>query len=92
VHAIDEEIRRLIDDNYERARNILNEKLEQLHAMADALIRYETIDDEQIRDIMAGRKPKPPQGWEDLGPPTSGAPTGEVPVPGPAVGAPASQT
>jgi cell division protease FtsH len=90
--AIDEEIRRLIDDNYERARNILNEKLEQLHAMADALIRYETIDDEQIRDIMAGRKPKPPQGWEDLGPPTSGAPTGEVPVPGPAVGAPASQT
>jgi cell division protease FtsH len=90
--AIDEEIRRLIDDNYERARNILNEKLEQLHAMADALIRYETIDDEQIRDIMAGRKPKPPQGWEDLGPPTSGAPTGEVPVPGPTVGAPASQT
>ena len=90
--AIDEEIRRLIDDNYERARNILNEKLEHLHAMADALIRYETIDDEQIRDIMAGRKPKPPQGWEDLGPPASGAPTGEVPVPGPAVGAPASQT
>jgi len=90
--AIDEEIRRLIDDNYERARNILNEKLEQLHAMAGALIRYETIDDEQIRDIMAGRAPKPPQGWEDLGPPTSGAPTGEVPVPGPTVGAPASQT
>jgi cell division protease FtsH len=90
--AIDEEIRRLIDDNYERARNILNEKLEQLHAMAEALIRYETIDDEQIRDIMAGRKPKPPQGWEDLGPPASGAPTGEVPVAGPTVGAPASQT
>jgi len=90
--AIDEEIRRLIDDNYERARNILNEKLEHLHAMADALIRYETIDDEQIRDIMAGRKPKPPQGWEDLGPPASGAPTGEVPVAGPTVGAPASQT
>jgi cell division protease FtsH len=87
--AIDEEIRRLIDDNYEHARNILNTHLDKLHVMADALMRYETIDEHQIHDIMEGRKPRAPQGWEDLGPPTSGATTGEKPVAGPSVGEPA---
>ena len=88
--AIDEEIRRLIDDNYERARNILTSHLEKLHVMADALMRYETIDEQQIHDIMEGRKPRAPQGWEDLGPPTAGAATGEKPVAGPGVGEPAA--
>ncbi len=88
--AIDEEIRRLIDDNYEHARNILNTHLEKLHVMADALMRYETIDENQIHDIMEGRKPRAPVGWEDLGPPTAGASTGEKPVAGPGVGEPAA--
>jgi cell division protease FtsH len=88
--AIDEEIRRLIDDNYERARNILNTNLERLHVMADALMRFETIDEQQIHDIMEGRKPRAPQGWEDIGPPTTGATTGEKPVAGPQVGEPAA--
>jgi cell division protease FtsH len=70
--AIDEEVRRVIDENFERARTILETSRETLHKMADALIRFETIDEEQIRDIMAGREPKPPEGWDDKEP-SSGA-------------------
>jgi cell division protease FtsH len=90
--AIDEEIRRLIDGNYERARDILTGCLDKLHLMAEALIRYETIDEHQIKDIMDGRTPRPPVGWEDSDTPTGGAPAPKDPVPvGPTVGPPASQ-
>jgi len=65
AHAIDEEVRRLIDTNYKRARDILERDSEKLHKMADALMRYETIDEEQIRDIMEGREPRPPADWDD---------------------------
>jgi cell division protease FtsH len=65
AHAIDEEIRAFIDRNYERAETILNEHLEKLHVMAKALIKYETIDSDQIDDIMAGRNPRPPEDWDD---------------------------
>jgi cell division protease FtsH len=65
AHAIDQEVRRVIESNYERARNILETNIDKLHAMADALIKYETIDDSQIKDIMAGRPPQPPAGWDD---------------------------
>jgi cell division protease FtsH len=65
AHAIDEEVRRVVETNYERAKNILVTNLEKLHTMAEALIKYETIDDEQIKDIMAGRPPRPPSGWDD---------------------------
>jgi cell division protease FtsH len=65
AHAIDEEVRRVIEGNYQRARQILTTALEKLHTMADALIKYETIDEEQLKDIMAGRVPKPPAGWDD---------------------------
>ena len=89
--AIDEEIRRLIDGNYERARDILTASLDKLHIMAEALIRYETIDEHQIKDIMDGRTPRPPAGWEDTGAPTGGAPAEkDVPV-SPVIGPPASQ-
>ncbi|WP_274522266.1 ATP-dependent zinc metalloprotease FtsH [Ectothiorhodospira mobilis] len=63
AHAIDEEIRRIIDSSYERARNILNENLDKLHTMAQALMKYETIDLDQINDIMDGREPRDPDGW-----------------------------
>lgn len=69
-HIIDEEIRAIVDRNYERARTILTEGMDTLHMMADALIKYETIDKEQIADIMAGNTPRPPQDWDDN--PTSG--------------------
>ncbi|MFZ9085836.1 MAG: ATP-dependent zinc metalloprotease FtsH [Steroidobacteraceae bacterium] len=88
--VIDEEIRRLIDDNYQRARDILSSTMEKLHVMAEALIRYETIDEQQIKDIMDGRQPNPPAGWEDSGKPPGGKP--EAPAPAaPAVGPAASQ-
>jgi len=67
AHAIDEEIRSLVDNNYQRAESILRERMETLHLMADTLIRYETIDEEQIADIMAGREPRPPSDWDENG-------------------------
>jgi len=65
AHVIDEEIRNIIERNYERAERILKENIDKLHAMAEALIKYETIDQQQIEDIMAGRTPRPPSDWED---------------------------
>jgi cell division protease FtsH len=65
AHLIDEEIRSIIDRNYSRAESILKDNMEQLHSMANALIRFETIDAQQIADIMQGREPKPPEGWDD---------------------------
>ncbi len=63
THLIDKEVRSFIDRNYERAKAILVEHMEQLHAMAAALMKYETIDADQIADIMEGRKPRPPKDW-----------------------------
>jgi cell division protease FtsH len=65
AHAIDEEVRRIIDTNYERAKRHLEDNLEKLHSMAKALMKYETIDEKQIKDIMAGREPRPPEDWDD---------------------------
>jgi cell division protease FtsH len=79
AHAIDEEVRRVIESNYTRAKGILEGNLEKLHTMADALIKYETIDEEQLKDIMAGKSPKPPAGWDDSlsnKPPTATEPPG----------------
>ncbi|MEC9375072.1 MAG: ATP-dependent zinc metalloprotease FtsH [Pseudomonadota bacterium] len=75
VHAIDEEVRKIIDSAYDNASSILKEKLNNLHAMADALIKYETIDDKQIKAIMEGREPPPPEEWTS-GPPTAPATDG----------------
>jgi cell division protease FtsH len=65
IHAIDEEVRKIIDRNYERAKNILTEHRDKLDVMAKALMKYETIDYHQVVDIMEGREPRPPEGWED---------------------------
>jgi cell division protease FtsH len=67
AHIIDEEIRRVIDRNYERAETILKENIDKLNKMTDALMTYETIDRGQIDDIMAGKEPREPKGWGDLG-------------------------
>jgi len=61
AHAIDEEIRSVIDRNYQRAEQILRDNMDKLQAMAEALIKFETIDNEQIDDIMTGRPPREPQ-------------------------------
>ena len=96
---IDEEIRVLIDRNYDRAERILKENMDKLHMMAEALVKYETIDRNQIDAIMEGRTPPPPKDWEDT-PPTEGKAaegkedTKETPVSAPGVsplGGPAGQ-
>ncbi len=91
AHAIDEEVRRVIEGNYKRAREILTSALDKLHAMAEALMKYETIEEEQLKDIMAGRVPKPPAGWDDSVsnhrppmPPASGPVAGVPPLGSPA--------
>ena len=66
ARIIDEEIRSLIDVNYERAANLLKDHLEVLHAMTDALMKYETIDAGQIDALMAGKAVPPPKDWVDM--------------------------
>lgn len=62
---IDDEVRVLIDRNYERAYKILTDNLGILHAMAKALVKYETLDAHQVNEIMAGKDPTPPPGWDE---------------------------
>lgn len=75
AHLIDEEIRSVIDRNYERSERLLRENMDKLHLMAEALIKYETIDRFQIDDIMEGKVPRPPQSWGEA-PPSGGAAAG----------------
>jgi cell division protease FtsH len=89
AHVIDEEIRHVIDMAYAHARKILVENRDKLDIMAAALIKYETIGEDQIKDIIAGREPRPPQDWEDTAAPSSGRDTVQ---PEPVIGPPASQT
>jgi len=77
AHAIDEEIRSVIDRNYDRAERLLKENMDKLHAMAQALIKYETIDSEQIDAIMKGEEPGDPKDWDDGSKPTGGADTSD---------------
>ena len=88
---VDAEIRRILDEQYGVARRILEDRREVVEAMSAALLEWETIDAEQVRAIMEGRKPSPPAGWvektarpgkdEDGGPSTAQV-----------VGGPAEQT
>ncbi|MES3013147.1 MAG: ATP-dependent zinc metalloprotease FtsH, partial [Pseudomonadota bacterium] len=63
MQAVDREIRRIIDEQYGIARKLIEDNKDKMHAMANALLEYETIDTEQIDDIMDGRPPRPPKGW-----------------------------
>jgi len=65
TRLIDEEVRSFIDRNYGRAETLLTENMDKLHMMAEALIKYETIDSDQIDDIMSGRTPREPANWND---------------------------
>ena len=88
AHAIDEEVRRVIDNNFQRARQILTSNLDRLHVMAEALMKYETIDEEQIKDIMEGRTPRPPRDWDESGSAPVGKPQDKPSAP---IGNPAGQ-
>jgi cell division protease FtsH len=76
AQRIDEEVREIIDTCYEKAKQILVDNREKLDIMAEALMKYETIDRHMIDDIMEGRAPRPPKGWGDNGP-TGGVAPGE---------------
>jgi cell division protease FtsH len=79
AHTIDEEVRAIIDRNYERTRQILVENLDKLHKMTDALMKYETIDAEQVRRIMLGLEPGEPESWSTRPDKNGGAPTAGKP-------------
>jgi cell division protease FtsH len=64
VKLIDQEIREFIDRNYVRAKQLIEENMDILHAMKDCLMQYETIDAKQIDDLMARREVRPPEHWE----------------------------
>ncbi|WP_173238575.1 ATP-dependent zinc metalloprotease FtsH [Legionella antarctica] len=63
AQQIDEEVRAIIDRNYQRAKEILVINMDKLHLMAESLIKYETIDSKQIQEIMSGNEPTPPEDW-----------------------------
>lgn len=63
MQKVDLEIRRIIDEQYKLARELIEKNSDKMHAMANALLEWETIDAEQIDDIMAGRTPRPPKDW-----------------------------
>lgn len=93
ARQIDKEVRRIIDECYEKAERILEDNVEKLHVMADALMQYETIDAEQIDDIMAGRKPSAPSDWDrgDSSGGNAAAPTDDAAAPETPIGGPAGE-
>jgi cell division protease FtsH len=93
---IDEVVRGILDRAYARSKELLTSNLDKLHAMAEALLQYETIDAHQIDDIMAGREPGPPADWtRDAsrgGTPPPPPPRGDAGSPAGKVGDPAIQS
>ncbi len=80
ARAIDAEIKSFIDANYDRAYKILEENIDILHSMKDALMKYETIDAKQIDDLMARREVRPPADWDDRAPKGGDNPPGGKPA------------
>lgn len=84
---IDEEVKRIIEDCYSRAKQILEDNRDILESMKDALMEYETIDSDQVADLMARRPIRPPREWNDddfSGTTKNSDVSGESPIGGPA--------
>jgi cell division protease FtsH len=77
MQKVDQEVRRIIDAQYARARQLIEENQDKIHAMAKALLEWETIDSDQIDDIMSGKPPRPPKDWT---PPSTRSPGGGTPA------------
>jgi cell division protease FtsH len=77
ARLIDVEVRRIIDAAHARAKDLLESNEMQLHLMADALMKYETINGDQIDQIMEGHEPDPPEGWQDSEPEIASSKDGE---------------
>jgi cell division protease FtsH len=92
MRKVDSEIRRIIDEQYSVARRILEDNRDKVEVMAKALLDWETIDADQIEDIIAGRPPRPPKPGSTGGPSAGGAGSASAPATPPATSAePAAQ-
>jgi len=81
MEKVDSEVRRIIDEQYALARRLIEDNSDKMHAMAKALLEWETIDTEQLDDIMANRAPRPPKDWTPRIPPSnSGGGSGGTPA------------
>ncbi|MBC7648384.1 MAG: ATP-dependent metallopeptidase FtsH/Yme1/Tma family protein [Vitreoscilla sp.] len=82
MQKVDAEVRRIIDQQYKVARTLIEDNKDKMHAMAKALIEWETIDADQIDDIIAGKDPRPPKDWTPRNPSVggTGGPTGGTPA------------
>jgi cell division protease FtsH len=80
MEKVDGEVRRIIDEQYNLARGLIEENSDKMHAMAKALLEWETIDSEQLDDIMAGRAPRPPKDWTPRIPPSGSGGSGGTPA------------
>ncbi len=80
MRKVDQVVRRIIDEQYGVARKLIEDHQDKMHTMANSLLDWETIDAEQIDDIMSGRPPRPPKDWVPPAgkPPTGGTPSGQV--------------
>src|SRR5512135_878601 len=81
MQKVDTEVRRILDEQYARAKKILTEGRDKVEAMTAALMEWETIDAEQIGDIMAGRPVRPPKPSATPQPPASGGDKTSAPAP-----------
>ena len=80
LQKVDGEVRRIIDQQYAVARKLIEDNKDKMHAMAKALLEWETIDTEQLDDIIAGREPRPPKDWTPRIPPSAGGGSGGSPA------------
>jgi cell division protease FtsH len=89
MQKVDAEIRRIIDAQYALARRLIEENRDKVETMAKALLEWETLDSDQVNDIMEGRAPRPPKPTQ---PPTSSSADSNTPsAPAPNTGKPAEE-
>ena len=82
MQKVDAEIRRIVDVQYRLARKLLEDNRDKVEAMTKALLEWETIDADQINDIMAGKPPRPPKPAQaPQQPPQAGVPGAPEPAP-----------
>ena len=74
MRKVDMVIRRIIDEQYGIARKLIEDNQDKIHVMAKALLEWETIDAEQIDDIMNNRPPRQPKDWTPSNTKSSGGP------------------
>ncbi|MGE0098414.1 MAG: ATP-dependent zinc metalloprotease FtsH [Hydrogenophaga sp.] len=80
MQKVDAEVRRIIDQQYKLARELIEQNSDKMHAMAKALLEWETIDADQIDDIMGGKPPRPPKDWTPRNPSVGGGGSGGTPA------------